>query len=64
MTQASLTCIELVVNKEKRWILKRVLQENKARQILRKMNISYPLISMRISDMLVFREIWHALLFL
>ena len=33
----------------KGWISKRVLQENKARQILRKTNISYPLIGTRTS---------------
>ena len=33
---------EIVGNKAKGRISKRVLQENKARQIFRKMNISYP----------------------
>ena len=38
-------CLLLFVgNKEKEQISKRVFQENKARQIFRKMNISYPLI--------------------
>ena len=36
-----------VGNKAKGRILKRVLQENKARQIFRKTNISYPLIGTR-----------------
>ena len=35
------------VNKAKWRISKRVFQENKARQILRKTNISYPLVSLR-----------------
>ena len=35
--------LELVGNKAKRRILKRVFQENVARQIFRKTNISYPL---------------------
>ena len=34
---------QFVGNKTKGQISKQVLQENKARQILRKMNISYPL---------------------
>ena len=37
----------LVGNKAKGWLSKRVLQENKARQIFRKTNISYPLIRTR-----------------
>ena len=36
---------ELVGNKAKGLISKRALQENKARQIFQKTNISYPLIS-------------------
>ena len=36
-----------VGNKAKWWISKRVFQENKARQIFRKTNISYPLIRTR-----------------
>ena len=44
----SLWCIyciaEIVSNKAKGWISKRVFQENKAPQIFRKTNISYPLI--------------------
>ena len=39
--------LDIVGNKAKRRILKRVFQENKARQIFRKTNISYPLISTR-----------------
>ena len=35
---------KLVGNKAKAWISKRVLQENKARQVFRKTDISYPLI--------------------
>ena len=35
---------EIVGNKTKGWISKRLFQENKARQIFRKINISYPLI--------------------
>ena len=38
---------EFVSNKAKGRISKRVLQENKARQIFRKTNISYPLIRTR-----------------
>ena len=37
----------IVSNKAKGRILKRVLQENKARQIFRKTNISFPLIRTR-----------------
>ena len=45
---------------------KRVFQENKARQIFRKTNISYPLIRTRTCAyqgvrMFFFRKIWHAL---
>ena len=36
--------LHIVGNKAKGWISKRVFQENKARQIFRKTNISYPLI--------------------
>ena len=36
---------EFVGNKAKDWISKRVFQENKARQIFRKTNISYPMIA-------------------
>ena len=39
--------LQLVGNKAKERISKRVFQENKARQIFRKTNISYPLISAR-----------------
>ena len=38
---------EIVGNKTKGWISKRVFQENKARQIFCKTNISYPLIRTR-----------------
>ena len=38
--------VHFVGNKAKRRISKRVFQENKARQIFGKMNISYPLIRM------------------
>ena len=38
----------IVSNKAKGRILKRVLQENKARQIFRKTNISFPLIRIRV----------------
>ena len=37
----------IVGNKSKGWIPKRMFQENKARQIFRKANISYPLIRIR-----------------
>ena len=50
---------QFVGNKAKGRITKRVFQENKARQILRKTNISYPLIRTR--TFFVFRKIWHAL---
>ena len=47
----SYTCkiflVEFVGNKVKRQILKRLFQENKARQTFRKTNISYPLIRTR-----------------
>ena len=39
--------IKFVGNKANRWISKRLLQENKARQIFRKTNISYPFIRTR-----------------
>ena len=39
--------LEIVVDKAKGQISKRVFQENKARQIFRKTNISYPLIRTR-----------------
>ena len=39
--------LHIVGNKAKEWISKRVFQENKARQIFRKTNISYPLIRTR-----------------
>ena len=42
-------------------ISKWVFQENKARQIFRKTNISYPLI--RTHTLFVFREIWRAVFF-
>ena len=48
----------IVGNKEKGWISKRVLQENKVRQIFRKTSISYSLI--RTCKMLVFRKISRA----
>ena len=41
-------------NKAKRQISKRVFQENKARQIIRKTSISYPLIHTR---MCVYKEV-------
>ena len=67
---------KVVNNKTKRQILKRVLQENEARQIFRKTKISYPLIRtcpflipwyahgrvrIREKEMFVFRKIWRAL---
>ena len=55
---------EVVGNKAKERISKRVFQENKARQISRKTNISYPLIRTRTYqtyEMFVFGEIWCAL---
>ena len=42
--------LEIVGNKAKGRILKRVFQENKARQIFRKTNSSYPLIRTRTTD--------------
>ena len=63
---------DFVGNKAKGRISKRVFQENKARQIFRKMNISNPLIRTRILcvrvrirglEMLVFRKIWRTLFF-
>ena len=52
---------KLVGNKAKGRISKRVFQENKARQIFRKTNISYPLIRTRCvyreQEMFVFRKI-------
>ena len=39
--------LQIVGNKAKEWIWERVFQENKARQIFRKTNISYPLIRTR-----------------
>ena len=52
-------------NKTKERISKRVFQGNKARQIVRKTNISYPLIRMRTCvyqevRMFVFWKIWRA----
>ena len=44
---ASIQVINIVSNKVKGRISKRVFQENKARQIFRKTNISYPLIRTR-----------------
>ena len=44
---ASIQVINIVSNKAKGRISKRVFQENKARQIFRKTNISYPLIRTR-----------------
>ena len=55
---------EVVGNKAKERISKRVFQENKARQISRKTNISYPLIRTRTYqtyEMFVFGKIWCAL---
>ena len=55
---------EVVGNKAKERISKRVFQENKARQISRKTNISYPLIRTRTyqtHEMFVFGKIWCAL---
>ena len=37
----------IVGNKAKKWISEQVFQQNKARQIFRKTNISYPLIRTR-----------------
>ena len=56
----------IVGNKAKGRISKRVFQENKARQIFRKTNISYSLILTRASayqgqEMFVLRKIWRAL---
>ena len=54
----------IVGNKVKGRIPKRVFQDNKACQIFRKVNISFPLrVRVRISgkEMLVFREIWRTL---
>ena len=48
-------------DKAKGRISKRVFQENRARQIFRKTNISYPLI--RGKKCLFFQKIWHALFF-
>ena len=44
------TALQVVGNKVKRRISNRVFQENKARQIFRKSNISYPLIPIRTSE--------------
>ena len=59
-------CKYIVGNKAERWISKRVLQENKARQTIRKTNISYPLIRTCTSAYqgvknVHFWEIWRAL---
>ena len=51
--------LDFVGNKAKGRVWKRVFKENKARQIFRKMNISYPLTSIRYQG--VFWKIWHAL---
>ena len=57
--------MQVVGNKAKGQISKRVFQENKARQIFRKTNISYPLIRTRMCAYQgvrnVFRKIWRAL---
>ena len=47
--------IQFVGDKVKGWISKWVFQENKGRQIFRKTNIAYPLITF------VFRKIWRVL---
>ena len=47
--RANVSYPEFVGNKAKGLISKRMFQENKARQIFRKMNISYPLIRTRTS---------------
>ena len=46
--------------KAERWILKRVFQENKARQIFRKMNISYTLIRSRTCAYHGVRNFWFS----
>ena len=58
--------VRIVGNKAKGRISKRIFQENKAHQIFRKTNISYPLIRTRTCAhqgvrMFVFRKIWRAL---
>ena len=52
---------ELVDNKTKGRISKRVFQENKARQIFRKANICYSVIRIGGYEMFVFRKTWRAL---
>ena len=49
--------LEIVGNKAKDWIWKWLFQENKARQIFRKTNISYSLIRTRSSFCLITKEI-------
>ena len=59
----SIAMLQFVVSKAKGRISKRVLQENKTRQIFRKTNIFYPLI-VRIRGLEIwknFRKIWLAL---
>ena len=56
---------EIVGNKTKGRILKRLFQENKARQIFRKINISYPMIRTKtkhaeFSEILIFLTPWYA----
>ena len=51
----------VVGNKANREISKRVIQENKARQIFRKTNISYPVIRMGVEDVCFFLETWRDL---
>ena len=55
---------ELIGNKAKGRISKWLLQENRARQIFRKTNISYPLIrtltcAYHVGRNIRFSEIWH-----
>ena len=53
----------MVGNKTKGRISKQVFQENQARQIFRKTNISYPLIHLGVRNVR-FSEIWRAFFFL
>ena len=50
-------------NKVKSSVSKRVLQENKAREIFRKTNISYVFVRFRGYEMFVLRKIWRVLFF-
>ena len=52
---------DCVGNKAKGWISKRVFQENKARQIFRKTNISYPLCAYQRIRNIRFQKLWRAL---